>query len=75
MDDFGISKSQEFANELIAQGRSGMLVPSFALGAHAGDTNLVLWKWDEVPPHKLTLHDPTDRLGTLARRLASTPPA
>jgi RES domain-containing protein len=42
---------------------AGILVPSFANGARA-DThhNVVLWKWGPDLPHRVTVHDPNDRL-------------
>lgn len=54
--------SWRIADELIARGSAGILVPSFAPGALATDVNLVLWAWSDAPPHKITLHDPHERL-------------
>ena len=54
--------SWTIADALIASGASGILTPSFALGARAGMTNLVLWKWGPNPPHKVVVHDPSGRL-------------
>ena len=41
---------------------AGVLVPSFASGAQARMTNLVLWNWSESTPHKVSLVDPEKRL-------------
>lgn len=48
--------------QLLAKGRAGMLVPSFANGATKDDQNLVLWRWGPDVPHKVTVHDPTGKL-------------
>jgi RES domain-containing protein len=50
------------ADRLKAEGAAGILVPSFAPGAAATATNLVLWRWSEALPHKVTLFDPDRRL-------------
>jgi RES domain-containing protein len=50
------------AQRLIAAGRVGILVRSFAPGATDADVNLVLWKWGDRRPHRITLHDPERRL-------------
>ena len=50
------------AERLIKAGASGMLVPSFAVGARPGMDNLVLWHWSADLPHKVTVHDPSGRL-------------
>jgi RES domain-containing protein len=47
---------------LIGDGRTGVLVPSFANGATSGDQNLVLWRWGPDPPHRVTVYDPTGKL-------------
>lgn len=41
---------------------AGLLVPSFAFGATAEMTNLVLWNWSESPPHAVRVFDPQKRL-------------
>lgn len=64
----GTSASQRLAQDVAADGYSGMLVPSFAHGAGPGDINLVLWRWGPALPDKLTLHDDEDRLGVVSRR-------
>lgn len=50
------------ARRLIGDGQSGALVPSYAPGAAEGDLNLVLWRWSEHLPHKVTVFDPSGRL-------------
>jgi RES domain-containing protein len=50
------------AERLIGAGRAGILVRSFAPGATDADINLVLWKWGDRRPHRVTLHDPERRL-------------
>ena len=47
---------------LLADGRAGMLVPSFASGATAEDHNLVLWRWGPDRPHRVAVYDPTGKL-------------
>jgi RES domain-containing protein len=47
---------------LFAAGRAGVLVPSYAPGAVAGDHNLVLWRWGEHDPHRVRVYDPSGRL-------------
>lgn len=54
--------SQKLASGLIAKGKSGVLVPSFAIGSAADSVNLVLWMWGPHLPHRVTVHDPSGRL-------------
>jgi RES domain-containing protein len=54
--------SWEVADRLAAAGHAGILVRSFAPGATGTDVNLVLWRWSDRPPHRVTLHDPERRL-------------
>lgn len=54
--------SWRIADELIAKGAAGILVPSFAHGAPPDMRNLVLWTWGDSLPHKVTVYDPSDRL-------------
>ncbi|TGS14218.1 RES domain-containing protein [Mesorhizobium sp. M2E.F.Ca.ET.209.01.1.1] len=63
MRDYGEAHTQRFARELVAQGFNGLLVPSFAKGAVAGDLNLVLWRWGDAAPSRLELIDDEHRLG------------
>ncbi len=58
----GISLTQRFAADRIADGFDGMLVPSFVRGAGGDDVNLVLWNWGSSAPSKLTLIDDENRL-------------
>ncbi len=54
--------SWALARRLVAAGAAGALVPSFAPGADDRDHNLVLWRWSEHLPHRVTVHDPSGRL-------------
>jgi len=58
----GEAGTQAFARRLIAQGCNGLLVRSFAPGAGDGDLNLVLWRWGDKAPARLTLIDDENRL-------------
>ncbi len=55
--------SWELADRLISGGDAGILVPSFAVGASPGQTNLVLWRWSSRRPHRVRVYDPEGRLG------------
>lgn len=63
MRNLGEASTQRFARELVGQGFNGLLVPSFAKGAVAGDLNLVLWRWGDAAPSRLELIDDEHRLG------------
>jgi RES domain-containing protein len=54
--------SWTLADELIAAGRAGILVRSFAPGATATDGNAVFWRWTDHPPHKVAVIDHHGRL-------------
>ena len=54
--------TQTLARNLVEKGFSGLLVRSFAPGAHADDLNLVLWAWGDQAPSRLTVIDDEDRL-------------
>jgi RES domain-containing protein len=56
------ARTQVFARRLIAGGYNGLLVRSFAAGSDADDMNLVLWRWGDAPPARLTLIDDEGRL-------------
>ena len=58
----GEAPTQGLARRLIASGHHGLLVRSFAPGAGAGDLNLVLWRWGDAAPARLTLVDDEKRL-------------
>jgi len=47
---------------LMGAGQAGALIPSFAPGAGEGDDNLVLWRWGEKLPHRVSVFDPSRRL-------------
>jgi RES domain-containing protein len=55
-------RSHRFAQRLVATGRSGLIVRSFASGAPANAFNLVFWRWGPDPPHQVLLVDPDRRL-------------
>lgn len=62
MKAIGEARTQAFARRLMAGGYHALLVRSFAPGATADDLNLVLWKWSDVGPARLTLIDDENRL-------------
>jgi RES domain-containing protein len=59
----GEARTQKLARELVADGYNAMIVRSFAKGAAADDANLVLWRWGDGAPARLTLIDDEQRLG------------
>lgn len=54
--------SWRIARRLIAAGAAGALVPSYAPGATAASHNLVLWRWGEHLPHRVSVFDPSGRI-------------
>jgi RES domain-containing protein len=58
----GEARTQVFSRSLAAKGYNGLLVRSFAPGATQRDLNLVLWRWGDAPPARLTLIDDEGRL-------------
>ena len=54
--------SWRLARRLIAGGAAGLLAPSYARAAAPGDVNIVLWNWENQPPHQVNVFDPTGRL-------------
>jgi hypothetical protein len=58
----GEARTQIFARSLIARGYSALLARSFAPGASRRDLNLVLWRWGDELPARLTLIDDEGRL-------------
>ena len=54
--------SWRLARNLIEGGAAGLLAPSYAKGARAGDANLVLWVWRGRLPYKVRVFDPSGRL-------------
>jgi RES domain-containing protein len=57
-----IPASWVLASHFIKNGVAGILVPSFANGAAPHMSNLVLWTWGAVLPHKVEIYDPNERL-------------
>jgi RES domain-containing protein len=64
MDDIssGRRPASWSAHARFGKGAAGVLVPSFAHGAAAGNTNLALWKWGAELPHRVEVFDPQGRL-------------
>lgn len=58
----GEARTQEFARTLAKADYHGLLVKSFAPGATGEDFNMVLWKWSDRLPCRLTLIDDENRL-------------
>lgn len=58
----GRAPTQAFAEALVGEGFHGLLVRSFAPGTNAGDLNLVLWRWGDAVPCRLTVIDDEGRL-------------
>ena len=58
----GEARTQAFALALMSDGYDALLVQSFAPAAGRDDLNLVLWKWAESGPSRLTLIDDEGRL-------------
>lgn len=54
--------SWRLAERLIKTDCAGIIVPSFAHGATARDSNIVFWDWAGTPPHKICLVDDEGRL-------------
>ncbi len=61
----GTAASQHLAERLIEAGYVGMLVRSFAVGADETDINLVMWRWGDAYPIRVTLIDEEGRLSRL----------
>ena len=59
--DGQVPGSWRIANRL-RKTAAGILVPSFAHGARQDTHNLVLWKWSQELPHRVTVYDPSGRL-------------
>lgn len=58
----GEAGTQAFARRLVSDGYHGLLVRSFAPAARNDDLNLVLWRWSDAAPCRLTLVDDEGRL-------------
>jgi RES domain-containing protein len=54
--------SWALADKLIKGGFAGIVVASFAPGARRTARNLVLWRWSDALPHKVTIFDLEERL-------------
>ncbi len=61
----GKAATQIFAEALMAEGYHGLLVRSFARGAGEADLNLVLWRWGDAAPARITLIDDDGRLSKI----------
>ena len=57
-----VAASQRLAERLVEAGYVGMLVRSFAVGATEDDVNLVMWRWGDAYPARVTLIDEQGRL-------------
>jgi RES domain-containing protein len=68
----GEANTQAFAHRFAAMGYHGLLVRSFAPGTTDDDLNLVLWKWRNAAPCRLTLIDDEHRLSWSHRDPAGT---
>ena len=62
MLDGRVAASQRLAESLVEAGYVGMLVRSFAVGASQTDVNLVIWRWGDAHPTRVTVIDEQDRL-------------
>ena len=54
--------SWRIAERMIEAGLAGIIVPSFAEGANPDAKNLVLWRWSEDLPHRVSIIDLERRL-------------
>lgn len=55
-------QSWAIADQLETAGYAGLLTPSFAVGAQVSDINLVLWRWGDELPTRVTVYDPNEKL-------------
>lgn len=62
MLDGRVAASQRLAENLAETGYVGLLVRSCALGASESDVNLVMWRWGDAYPTRVTVVDEHDRL-------------
>ncbi|MGA2485562.1 MAG: RES domain-containing protein [Roseiarcus sp.] len=53
---------ESLADRLIAEGRAGIVAPSFAFGATGADVNAIFWRWGPDPPHQVRVIDDAGRL-------------
>ncbi|MCA1661753.1 MAG: RES domain-containing protein [Novosphingobium sp.] len=63
-----LTPTQNFARRLSGEGWNALLIRSFARGASQDDLNLVLWRWGDKPPSRMTLIDHEVRLTPRASR-------
>ena len=61
-DRGGTPPTWTLARRLIAAGRAGAVVPSFANKAAVADVNAVFWRWGPDPPHRVRVIDDHGRL-------------
>jgi len=61
-----VAASQRLAERLVEAGYVGMLVRSFAVGAGEDDVNLVMWRWSDVYPTRVTVVDEEGRLAPVS---------
>lgn len=54
--------SWEIARRLRADGRAGIITPSFARGAQPDEANIVFWAWSRNLPHRVRVIDDMGRL-------------
>ena len=52
----------EMAERLIGTGFAGIIAPSYAKNASHGGQNIILWDWQDHPPHQVRLIDDNNRL-------------
>jgi RES domain-containing protein len=57
-----VPPSWALARRLHDAGVAGIIVPSFAVGATVRDVNVVFWRWDVNPPHRVCVIDDEGRL-------------
>jgi len=60
--DGGTPPSWTLSGRLIEHRIGGIIVPSFARGAHAHSVNIVFWDWDANPPRQVAVNDAESRL-------------
>jgi RES domain-containing protein len=58
----GTPPSWTLATRLISGGTAGIIVPSFAMGATADHSNVVLWRRGPDLSHKVDVFDPSGKL-------------
>lgn len=62
MKKFGMAPTQRLAEHFLADGFIGMRVRSFAKGTSEDDHNMVLWKWGDTLPTRISVVDDEGRL-------------